>query len=287
MKWIGADGSEWTLSDATDGTVMMPGVRGMAMPPIVHHRAVHASVPGARWRGLHVDVREVFWPLQVYTGAGSDAWVIKDRAFWQTMDPQQTGTWVVTTPDGQTRSIELRFADDSQVTFDHDVVLDGWSAYGINLVAEQPFWEGDSVTGAWRATSPAPFFPASGGPGLTISSGGDLTEAAIKNPGDVETYVVWRIYGPITSAVVGINGRNITVPFTVDAGKVLEIDTSPTAQTAMYGSVGGALTTDKTGLLTNIVFAPLPAKKTSKLSLTAVGGGSIEATFTPRYYRAW
>jgi hypothetical protein len=55
----------------------------------------------------------------------------------------------------------------------------------------------------------------------------------------------------------------------------------------MYGTVGGALTTDKTGLLTNIVFAPLPAKKTSKLSLTAVGNGSIEATFTPRYYRAW
>jgi hypothetical protein len=55
----------------------------------------------------------------------------------------------------------------------------------------------------------------------------------------------------------------------------------------MYGSVGGSLSTDKTGQLTDIVFAPLPAKKTSKLSLTASGTGNIEATFTPRYYRAW
>lgn len=287
MKWIGADGSEWTLSDATDGTVMMPGVRGMTMPPIIHHRAAHASVPGARWRGLHVDVREVFWPLQVYTGDGSDAWVEKDRAFWQSLDPQQTGTWIVTTPDGQSRSIKLRYSDDSQIAFDHDVVQDGWSTYGINLAAEQPFWEGDPIVGNWQATTPAPFFPASGGPGFTISGGGNLTEAQISNPGDVESYVTWRIYGPVTSATVGINGRTITVPFTIAAGQVLEIDTNPTAQTAMQGPSGGALTVDKTGQLTGIVFAPLPGKQISKLSLTVSGTGSVRATFTPRYYRAW
>jgi hypothetical protein len=287
MKWIGADGSEWTLSDSTDGTVMMPGVRGMTMPPIIHHRAAHASVPGARWRGLHVDVREVFWPLQVYTGDGSDAWVEKDRAFWESMDPQTTGTWVVTTPDGRSRSIKLRFADDGSATFDHDVVQDGWASYGITMHAEQPFWEGESITGSWEATAPSPFFPASGGPGFKISGGGNLTEAEIANPGDVETYVVWRIYGPVTSAVVGINGRTITVPFTIDDGKYVRIDTNPSAQTALQGNVGGTLSSDKTGLLTDITFAPLPAKSTSKLSLTVAGTGRVTATFTPRYYRAW
>lgn len=287
MKWTGADGSEWVLSDATDGTVMMPGVRGMTMPPIVHHRAAHASVPGARWRGLHVDVREVFWPLQVYTGDGSQAWIEKDRAFWRSLDPEGVGTWEVIQPDGTTRSLKLRFVDDGDGAFSHDVVKDGWSTYGITLNAEQPFWEAEPITGTWQATAPQPFFGTTGGPSFKISGGGNLTEAEMTNPGDVDTYLVWRIYGPVTSATVGVNGRTITLPVTVNDGQMVEIDTNPQAQTAMKGPVGGTLIYDWTDELTDIDFAPLPAAKKSKLSLSVSGTGIITASFVPRYYRAW
>jgi hypothetical protein len=283
MKWIGTDGTEWSLSDASSGTVMMPGVRGLSMPPLVHHRAAHASVPGARWRGLHVDVREVFWPLQVYTGSGSQDWVEKDRAFWRSLDPQDTGTWVVVLPDGRTRSLRLRYTSDSDFTFDHDSVMDGWAVYGITLSAEQPFWEGEAITKSWAGSSVSEtgFFPAGGGPGFNISPSRTLNTASLTNPGDVDAYLVWQIHGPVNEATVGVNGKTISIPFSVPSGQVLQIDTNPNAQTAMQGS------TDKTGQLTNITFAPLPAAKRSNLTLSVDGAGSISASFVPRYYRAW
>lgn len=292
MKWKGWDGSEWTLSDPSDGTVMMPGVRGMSMPPVIHHKAAHASVPGARWRGLTVDSREVFWPLQVYTDAGSQGWVEKDTAFWRTLDPSQTGTWSVVLPDGRTRTLTLRFVNDGDGVFDTDPVLVGWRNYGITFVADQPFWEAEEINGSWRQGSTLPFFgginPKTGGPAnFTISAGNTFTKAAMVNPGDVGAYLKWRVYGPVSTASIGIDGRNITLPFAIGAGQVVEIDTDPRAQTAMFGNTGGNLNTDWTYKLGDIDFAPLPPRGKSALSVSVTGSGSVSASFRPRYYRAW
>ena len=287
MKWVGWDGSEWVLSDETHGTVMLPGVRGLNMPPVIHHRAAHASVPGARWRGHTVDVREAFWPIQIYTDLGSQEWIAKDRAFWRTMDPAKTGTWVVIQPDGSERRLKLRFIDDGQQSFEHDAAMSGWSNYGITLAAEQPYWEGEEITGLWETGAPVPFFGGTGGPAFAISPGNTLSEAQITNPGDVPAYMVWRIYGPTNTATVGINGRNISIPFPIAAGDVLEIDTRPEAQVAMRGPVAGPLTDDKTGSLGVIDFAPLPPGEPATLTLSMSGTGRITASFIPLYYRAW
>lgn len=289
MKWIGWDGTEWMLSDESDGTVMMPGVRGMNMPPIIHHRAAHASVPGARWRGMTVDVREVFWPLQVYSDDGSQAWVEKDRAFWRTMDPSKVGTWIVYHPNGQQRQLQVRFLDDGQHVFGHDPHKDGWDTYGITLAAEQPYWEGPAVKREWHAGAPVDFFGSPGGPAFTISPGNTIGQATFENPGDVAAWPVWRVHGPVDSATVGVNGRLITLPFAIAAGQVVEIDTRPSAQTAMKGPVAGPLTSDWTYKLGDIDFAPLPEREESTLSLSieGTGGGWVSASFTPLYYRAW
>lgn len=288
MKWKGADGSEWTLSDSSDGTVMMPGVRGLNMPPLVHHRTAHASVPGARWRGLHVDVREVFWPLQVYSDLSSEAWVEKDRAFWKSLNPEKTGTWSVILPNGESRSLKLRFTDDGGMTYSHDAVKSGWASYGLQLEAEQPFWEGTEIVSGWQEGVDVPFFSGGGGPAFAISPTGTFSKAEAENPGDVDAWPVWRIYGPATSATVGVNGKTITIPISITAGQYVRIDTNPTAQTALHFATNGNVISDKTGLLTGVNFAPLPPGK-SKLTMTqaSTGGGRITATFTPRYYRAW
>lgn len=287
MRWIGWDGSVWSLSDESNGTVMLPGVRGMNMPPVIHHRAAHASLAGARWRGHAVDVREVFWPIQIYTDAGSTSWLSRDRDFWKTMDPTKTGTWQVIQPDGTTRSLVLRFVDDGGQAFQHDPALRGWVNYGITLEAEQPYWTGEAITGKWETGADSQFFGATGGPPFNISPSNPIGAATMTNPGDVEGYITWRIYGPITAATVGVDGRTISVPFTIIAGEVLEIDTSPTGQIAMQGPVAGPLTVDKTPNLGAVDFAPIPGRGTSTMSLSLTGTGYITATFTPRYYRAW
>lgn len=276
MIWTGWDGSVWHLAHAADGTVMMPGVRGLNTPPVVHYLASSAATPGARWRGHTVDTREVFWPIQIYSDLGSLDWLARDRAFWKTMRPDKTGTWTVIQPSGAQRSLTLRFKEDGGQTYNTDPALAGWNNYGITLQAEQPFWAGETETGGWGAAVPVGFFA-----NKTISPGGTLASATLYNPGDVEVWPVWNIYGPVTAATVGINGRNITVPFTVAGGEVLTIDTSPRVQTAMLGG------TDRTGDLTGIDFAPLPPGEVSSLTLSMTGSGRITATVTPLYLRAW
>jgi hypothetical protein len=276
MTWTGWDGSVWSLSDSQHGTVMLPGVRGLNMPGVTHYTTTNANLPGARWRGHTTDVREVFWPIQIYSNTGSVEWLARDRAFWKTMRPEKTGTWSVIQPDGQSRSLKLRFQDDGTQTFDTDPAIVGWTNYGITLQAEEPYWAGPSEIRSWTAGNAVPFFP-----NLTISPGGTLASAQIVNPGDVDIWPVWKIHGPSTTAQVGLNGRLITVPFTVNAGQVLTIDTSPRVQTAMLDGV------DRTADLGTVDFAPIPADGTTTLSLSMTGTGSISATITPLYLRAW
>ena len=277
MTWTGWDGSVWNLSNGSDGTVMMAGVRGMNMPPVQHYTAEHAGTHGARWRGHTVQSREVFWPLQVYSDQGSIEWLERDRAFWKTMRPDKPGVWTVTRPDGQKRSLTLRFQDDGTQTYNTDPSLAGWSNYGITLMAEQPYWAGETETGSWVAGNAVQFFP-----NLTISPGGTLASAQLRNPGDVDAWPIWNVYGPTSSVTVGINGRNITVPFALLTGQVLTIDTSPRQQTAILDGI-----TDKTAQLGVIDFAPLPADQISTLTLSVTGSGFVTATVTPLYLRAW
>ncbi|MGZ4659697.1 MAG: hypothetical protein ACXVYB_00290 [Arthrobacter sp.] len=280
MLWTGYDGVVWDLTSGRDGVCMLPGVRGLTMPQIAHHKSVTASVPGANWRGSSTQEREVFWPIQIYHNVSSEEWVARDRAFWATLQPQRTGAWTVVQPSGERRNLTLRFRDDGSQAFNTDPVMAGWSNYGITLDAEQPYWEGTAVTKTWKVGSPTPFFGTSTGI-VTISSGMEATTAKITNAGDVETYPVWTLKGPLSSASLSVGGRAINVGFDIPSGSTLTIDTSPSALTAMMGS------TDKIKGLASSDFAPIPVGKDIPVTLAVVGTGSVTVTFTPMFYRAW
>jgi hypothetical protein len=290
MTWTGWDSSVWNLTSAAEGVVMMAGVRGLTMPPVVHYSTAYASVAGATWRGHTVDAREVFWPIQIYHDLDSAGWVDRDRAFWRTMRPEKTGVWTVRHPSGAERHLDLRFSNDGDVTYEHDPVLRGWSNYGITLTAEQPFWRAAPIKREWSAGGPLPFFPEGSGETYTISPSATLDSAAMPNPGDVDAYPVWEIHGPTSSAQVGVEGRNITIPFGVADGQVLVIDTAPTSQSAtLYDLVGEARTNpvDKTAELGTANFVPVPADSVSSTSLLLSGSGKVSLILTPLYLRAW
>ena len=225
----------------------------------------------------------MFWPLRVYHPAGSQEWLDYDAAFWRTMHPDHTGVWTITQPNGESRSLRLRCVDDGQQAFDTDPALLGWARYGVTLVAEQPYWEGDPVTRAWKVGTPVSFFGSGpGGPPFTISPGSTLSKATIDNPGDIDAWPVWTIYGPTNSVTVGVNGRTVLVPFPVADGGLLTIDTRPSAQTAIDGNGG-----EWTSQLGSFNFAPVPAGKAVSLSLAMSGSGLVQASLTPLFLRAW
>ena len=279
MLWTGYDGSVWDLTTGRTGACMLAGVRGLTMPEVTHHKSRSAAVPGSRWRGSSTEEREVFWPIQLYHDTSSEEWVARDRAFWATLQPHRTGVWSVTQPSGEKRTLTLRFRDDGQAAFNYDPAMTGWMNYGITLDAEQPYWEAAPISATWRAGSPTSFFGGSNV--VTIASGQEATSAKIDNPGDVPTYPVWTLTGPLSAATLGINGRSINVGFSIASGQTLVIDTSPAALTAMMGGV------DRIASLGTSDFAPVPAGNGIPISLAVVGSGTVAMEITPLYYRAW
>ena len=304
MTWTGWDGSQFDLLSLDSGAVLTEGLRGLNMPTLTDYTSESPAVDGARFRGSRTNQREVFWPLLVYGDGGSQAWIEYDRAFWNTLRPGKTGVWTVTHPNGETRSLRLRFKDDGGQSYDVDPSRVGWSAYGITLVADQPYWEGPAVTRTWKPSAPTPFL-GSGGPPFTISPGSSLGKATMDNPGDVDAYPMWVLTGPIDSASVGMSGKVTEYQSGITAGKTVVIDTSPDQQrvteiiappdTLKVGSdewsdyLAGAVAsgTDRVLNLGKVAFnAPIPPDKSASLSLAVAGTGTVTAAIVPHYFRA-
>ena len=302
MTWT-AKGITWPLTDRTTGIYLKPNVRGLGTITVEHHSSKSPAVPGSRHQGVSVLDREVMWPLRIYSREGSVAWMQRDRAFWGGMDPDDTGVWEVTHPDGAKRSLRLRFRDDGDHVRRRNPVKLGWDDYQITLVAEQPYWVGDPEVQSFKAPPPPePQWPDNG-PLVNITSSYSVANATIDNLGDVESCARWYIDGETTSASVGVNGVVVTVPFTVAYGQCLVIESDPEdlgatlydITVAGMGKkpseriVGEDLINpvDKTRDLGENDFAPIPAGKQVPLSLTLVGTGVVECLLPSLYRRPW
>lgn len=292
LTWTTADGVVWDLLSGDDGVLLTPeGVTGLYMPPIDRYTTESAGVDGSSWRGSRVKEREVFWPILLYSDAGSQEWVTHDRAWWRGLQPEKVGTWTVIDPSGQPRSLRIRFTSDGGHSIRRDPSQAGWAAYGITFVAEDPWWSGVRVLRTFISTAAQDFFNTGAAPPFFISSSASISTATLPNDGDVEAWPVWTITGPTTSVTVGLSGKLISVPFTIAAGKALVIDTDPRSQTAWDADVVAGVvvrtTVERTGELGVTEFAPIPPLDSVALSLTMVGTGTITAAIVPRFFKAW
>lgn len=284
--WTGWDGSVWDLSGGTNGVVLAAGVRGMHAPPIIRYATKTASRPGSLHRGNNTDERDVFWPTRVFNDTGSQAWIEHNRRWWSTLDEDTTGLWSVIQPSGEKRSLRLRFTGETDDADDISPELVGWALYGIQLVAEQPFWMGEPVVRRFEsAEAPETYYGGSSGggfgPDYYVMRGSTLDTATISNDGDVPTAPIWRVNGPSTSAQVGLDGHLVTFPITLAEGEWLALDTDASSQ-VVYDQDGN----DRTGELGLDDFWDIPKGASVPLSLDIVGGGSIEVTVVPKFKRA-
>jgi hypothetical protein len=303
MTWT-AKGVTWPLTDRSTGIFLRKGVRGLGTITAERHASTSPALAGSRHEGTSVLDREVFWPLRVFSPDGSTAWMLRDRAFWAGMDPDDTGVWEVTHPDGAKRTIRLRFLNDGDHVRDRNPLRLGWDNYNITLVAEQPYWVGEPEVQSFKApTPPEPFFEPTGPHLINIASSYSVENAVIDNAGDVESYPRWYIDGAVTSASVGVDGVVVTVPFTVDYGQCLVIDSDPELIGATLYDItvagmdlkpaerviGEHLINpdDKTRQLGANDFAAIPAGKQVPLSLTLIGTGVVECLLPSLYRRPW
>ena len=291
FRWTDWRGKPWEFGEQKSGIYLAPdGIRGMGMPPIIRYTRTSPALHGSRYRGMTVGEREAFWPLSTSHPAGGQPWVDRDADFWAGLHPEHTGRWDVIQPDGRYLSLDLRLSDDGGWAPGFQPTIVGKAKYGVTLVAERPFWYGQPITQGWKARDRRLFFGGDlvGDPGaveswppLWINESGDYSEAEIDNPGDVEAWTVWKIFGPCDGAHVGVGGQILDVPIELDAGQSVTIDTDPEEQVAIRENG-----LDVTPLLGDPNFAPVPPGEQVQLSIETLGGGAITATIVPRYFRA-
>lgn len=283
--WTGWDGTSFDLAVPSAGVLLLlDGVTGMHLPEFDQYTDEHASVDGARYRGSRTRVRNPDWTLGVF-GDTSKEWRARDAAFWRTMRPDLPGLWTVTDPDGATRSLTCRFRSSSEHSYDRDPHLAGWSVYTVSLMAERPFWEGAPVNSpVWGESESVDFTgPDDEAPSYHVSAATSLGSAALTNPGDVDGWLVWTIKGTgsgLTSVEIEAAGGGLGFG-AVAAGETLRIVTDPTLPTATLDGV------DVTGEVDPWDPRPIPAGETSPLAITLVGEGTAQASFIPRYLRAF
>lgn len=285
MTWTGFNGDQWDLKGSAvspSGVTLQRGARGLHFPQVNRYSSSSPAVAGSRTRGHHTGDRDVFWPLKVFRDGGSQAWMEYDRRFWATMAPDKPGVWTVIHPDGQARSLTCTAQHDGDGSFAIDPLLVGWALYGLNLVAEQPYWEGSPIVRTWKASPPVDFFDPAGSPPFHISSGSTFATAVIDNPGDVEAYPVWVLTGPTTSVAVGVDGHVVEYEVAIPEGQTRTIDTRPDRLTVV--DQDGVDRIDDLGAAE---FVAVPAGASVALDVAVAGTGMVEATIRPLFYRAW
>jgi hypothetical protein len=286
LRWTGWNGQSFDLSTPFAGVQMLQdGVTGLHMPEFDQFFDEHASVDGGRYRGERAKMRSVEFPLGVF-GDSSVEWRARDTAWWDTMRPSKAGLLTVTDPEGRSRSLICRYRSSPEYAFKKDPLKAGWAVYQVTLVAERPYWEGAPILSpVWGDSETLVNFtgPSDSAPDFYVSGATSIGSASMTNPGDVEAYLSYTAVGVgsgLTSVRIQAAGGDMMYG-PVAAGSTLRINTDPALPVATLNGV------DVTGAVSPWDPRPIPEGETSPLSVTLVGQGTVQASFTPRFFRAF
>lgn len=280
--WHGCDGSTWDLGSVDSGVVITPdGMKGLGLPTFDRYTTV-SGLPGSRYRGSRTQDRKVLWPILIY-GYSSQQWLDRDRALFASMRPDEFGTWEIIAVDGQSRFLDLWLVDDNDKSFGIDPNLVGWSAYGIDLIAdERPYWYGPLVERQFGVPANVAFFMTSGGV-FNISSGQNTSSATIPNPGDVDAWPLWTVANGHGGVELAVGTGSVILP-AMSNGDVWTVDTRPEEQ-----SVTDAAGVDHTD---EVTWNPAPVPRGTEVALTITvtspdPSATIKCSIKPQYLRAW
>ena len=307
LTWTAPDGSRtWSFTNEMSPVRLLEGTRGLGKPPATRYTDEAPGVPGSRFRGHRVNEREVFWPLLILAGATTQEHLDVEAEFWQSLSFDELGTWRAITPERGSRTLRCRLVRDDTV-WDMSPGLVDWELQAAYLVADdEPFWTSDPIVRVFGAEDGARFADPTTPELWRISSASTLSTATIPNPGDESGQPVWVYDGPFDSAYGGFEGRHVVVPFAVDDGSSLVVDSSPEDRRALLvptpdltglsaveqvqaihaaALAGGVDRT--TDLGDETAFASIPKGAEVTLDIGMVGTGTVRVLVTPRHERAW
>ena len=100
----------------------------------------------------------------------------------------------------------------------------------------------------------------------------EFAAATVINAGDVDSWPWWRVDGPISDLVLGVDGEEVPVPITLGAGEWMEIQTDPD-EWAVRDHTG----TDRTWDVGDRWYRKVPSRR-DDVPVTITGSGTTSAT---------
>lgn len=281
VSLVGADGSVW---DLINGPVrLQSGASGFHTPDPLHFWRDSPALDGSSWDGMRTPAGEPLLPVRIGEGVKSSLeWRDVHAAFETALDAEGECSYVVTTPDGRTRRLGLRFKGGLDIDTDIDPLLLLHAVFPLEFTAGDPYWRGDTISTEFEAVDPSAWFP---GPPFYVNPGNAIATARVSNPGHVGAFPRWTITGPLTAVTVGVGDSVVTIEATLSAGEQRIIDMDPRLRTIVDENGADAWLD-----ATDAAFAAIPAGADVALNLEVIGPGSgteIALEFTPGYRQAW
>lgn len=222
-------------------------MNGRWMPPVSFLADKLPGRSGDVLRHVRHEPRTVTIPINLLatcvTGTSSLADVqTRLGALVHAMDPVRgDGILRITKADGQQRDLTCRYAAGLELPekFGSTSSL-RYQKANLSFIAHDPYWSATSTTVIDFMSAAAenffPFFP------MHLSTSQIVVSETITNPGTVESWPVWTIYGPGTNIVLVnpatgewmnfANNGGLEIP----AGETVIINTTPNVKTVTRGS---------------------------------------------------
>ncbi|MER6086532.1 phage tail domain-containing protein [Streptomyces bluensis] len=272
---------------------MQPGATGLDMPPFALFSDDSPNLDGAIYRSARAAAREVMIPVHLH---GVDRQTVNalKRKFFQALNPKR-GYCVLrfTEGSGRTRLLSTYYKGGMEGAEGTDSAGFSWAKYGLTFSAFDPWFYQDTwQTTRWAFGAGDPFlsttrtfFPMQLSDGVLGGAGEALV---ISNPGDIEAWPVWKLYGPIKSfSLKGPGGDTVEASPPADGtdlvatGRVLTIDTRPGKKTVkddLGANYWGKLDTNPQ------FWSVEPGSTNASVSVvTGSGKAAVALTFQPRY----
>lgn len=220
-------GSEvWPLDEA-HGMKVLLGAQGLDAPTLNAQSRTPAGWDGEVIDSISAEPREVFLPIRFRGGRLTELQDLK-RRFLSFLNPARGAvTLSASLPDGSTRLIDGVYLRGLDGAWDDGTFYGSRQKAGIVLRCANPFWrEPDPWDADWvveaDSGAPLPILPVA--PGASRALG---TPQRVTVPGDVETFAVWKITGPLAGVTISDDGagRSLTFTRTLNEGETWTIDT--------------------------------------------------------------
>lgn len=274
----GANGDTITL-DGNDSYILTKGVRGFGIP-VTSVRIADSAGDGGVWRNTKRGIRELDLPITII---GTDRQDTEDklrRLALLLQDSDGPTQIIASYSNGKQFVLEAHYTGGAETQFGDDA-NDTHVNWFITMQAPAPYW----------TSSVAQTFTVGTGntgrgllPALTkmrLTSSQTLGTITVNNTdGDVPSYPIWTIYGPVTGLQIQNSGtgQGFTYSVPLTAGQTLTIDT------------GAGTIVDQTGVnkYSSLGYAPklfaLPpgTTKIAVVGTAADANTKISCTYYPR-----